>query len=508
MGFNYERANKTHNFYYDYSLVEYTRAKDKVNIICPVHGIFEQTPDTHYKSGCRQCGKERGDLSKLIDKDKFFDICKINHNNFYGYSKVIFEKLSDLIVIRCPIHGEFTQRASDHYNKRGCKKCGVENGKINSRIPIEKQIEEFNKVHNNFYTYPDLSWKNRRDFVNISCPIHGMFKQTAINHSKGHGCAECGRKKSEKSKTSSLEKFIKKANTAHNFKYTYPRAMYVSAKTELIITCENHGDFKQIPNNHLSGKGCPKCINNSSRKENVLYNFLSEHFETQQSNRSILGRQELDIVVESKKLAIEYNGLYWHSEKFIDSDYHLNKTVNANKQGYDLVHVFEDEWINKEEVVKSKILGYLGIYRHIVEDFNLEVKELNEVQTEEFLNCNSLENYEGNIRLGLYNNEDLIQVLIAEDTIIKTICAKLNTKVITDKLFKYYSSNHTKITVEEDKRWLDYKYYQSIGFKITEETKPKYYYFYSNTRYKENEDIPDKIEPHKIYDCGRIKMES
>jgi len=507
MGFNYEKANSKHNSFYDYSKVVYTRAKDKVDIICPIHGVFQQTPDSHYKSGCNRCGFDRMSMKNQIGLENFLELVKDKHENFYSYPNTTLTRLSDVIYIQCPIHGEFSQRASDHL-RSGCKKCGVENGKINSRIPIEKQVEEFNKVHNNFYSYPDLNWKNRIDFVNISCPIHGIFKQTAINHTRGHGCPECGRLKTAESKSYSKQDFVNKADIVHDFKFDYTKSIYKNAKSNITITCRSHGDFEQRVSNHLSGKGCPKCINNSSRKENVLYNFLSEHFETQQSNRSILGRQELDIVVESKKLAIEYDGLYWHSEKFIDNDYHLNKTVNANKKGYDLVHVFEDEWVNKEEVVKSKILGYLGIYKHIIEDYNLEVKEVTEEQTEEFLNRNSLENYQGSVRLGLYNNEDLIQVLIAEDNIIKTISSKLNTEVRVDKLFNHYSSNHANIIVEEDKRWLDYKYYQKLGFKIIEETKPKYYYFYSNTRYKENEEIPDKIEPHRIYDCGRIKMES
>lgn len=501
MGFNYERANKTHDNFYDYSRVVYTKAKDKVEIGCPKHGYFWQTPDTHYKSGCKDCGLEKLNLAKFIDKDKYFKTCNLKHNNFYGYSKTVFEKLSDKIVIDCPIHGEFTQKASDHYAGKGCKKCGIESGKINSRIPISEQIEEFNKVHNNFYTYPNLTWKNRIDSIDIICPVHGEFQQKAINHSKGHGCKKCAKEKTSKALQYNLEDVINKANIVHNFKYTYPRAIYKDSKSKITITCEKHGDFKQKVNNHLSGKGCSKCIENCSKKENVLYEFLSEYFETEQSNRSILGRQELDIVIHSKKLAIEYNGLYWHSDKFVKNNYHLNKTEKANKKGFDLIHVFDDEWLDKEEVVKAKILSYLDIYQNIVNSDSCEIKEVKDENLQNFLIRNSLESgIKGKQQLGLYNGEDLVQVLIANDNKLQGIFTKINTKVEGEKLFEYYSKDFQSIEVIIDRRWLDDKHYLSLGFKKVEDYKPNYFYCYGEKRYTKR---PDKKEVNKIYDCGK-----
>ena len=71
--------------------------------------------------------------------------------------------------------------------------------------------------------------------------------------------------------------FIKKANNIHKNEYNYDKVKYVNAKEKIIINCLKHGDFKQIPNNHLNGKKCPKCnLEKPNIRRKTTEQFISE----------------------------------------------------------------------------------------------------------------------------------------------------------------------------------------------------------------------------------------
>lgn len=116
-----ERSNIVHNFKYDYSKSKYINAKTKLQIQCPYHGVFYQTPDKHLydKCGCALCG---GSKRKTICI--FIDEAHIIHNFKYDYTYSIYNNAHSKIKIICPIHGFFTQTPDAHINqKQGCPKC-------------------------------------------------------------------------------------------------------------------------------------------------------------------------------------------------------------------------------------------------------------------------------------------------------------------------------------------------------------------------------------------------
>lgn len=118
--------NKVHNNYYDYSLVTKGKLKTKVKIICPKHGVFEQSATKHLKGqGCPLCWHERhGEMSK-VTKEEYIERANEIHGNKYDYSKVELNGLHSKIKIICPKHGEFEQLAYDHLNGHGCPSCSV-----------------------------------------------------------------------------------------------------------------------------------------------------------------------------------------------------------------------------------------------------------------------------------------------------------------------------------------------------------------------------------------------
>ena len=120
------RFNHKHNFKYDYSLVEYKGFEKKIKIICPKHGIFEQTPHHHVNGrGCQKCGK----TEKLTNSEFILRAKKIN-NNKYDYSLVDYKNYNTKVKVVCESHGIFEVRPHDHLTKKsGCPICNDSKGK-------------------------------------------------------------------------------------------------------------------------------------------------------------------------------------------------------------------------------------------------------------------------------------------------------------------------------------------------------------------------------------------
>ena len=125
-----ELAKKVHGDKYDYSKVKYINNKTKVCIICPKHGEFWQTPNTHLSGqGCPKCSYEHGRCNKVSSKtawngkDGFIKKADIVHNNKYDYSKVKYINNKTPVCIICPEHGEFWQRPDNHLHGQECPVC-------------------------------------------------------------------------------------------------------------------------------------------------------------------------------------------------------------------------------------------------------------------------------------------------------------------------------------------------------------------------------------------------
>lgn len=138
-----KRAKETHGDKYDYSLVNYQKAKTKVKIVCPVHGMFEQMPSMHLKGqGCPKCGTEATKKQKKMSEKEFESKASESHNFKYDYSLVKFSNLHEKIKIVCPIHGLFEQEANNHLRGQGCPECSKENGKSIGCKKIEKFLHD------------------------------------------------------------------------------------------------------------------------------------------------------------------------------------------------------------------------------------------------------------------------------------------------------------------------------------------------------------------------------
>lgn len=141
----------------------------------------------------------------------------------------------------------------------------------------EEWVEKCRLKHNDKYDYSKSEYINNHTKVEIICPKHGIFKQTPKDHLSGRGCPKCKSEKIGEIKRSSTEEFIKKANLVHNSKYDYSKVNYINSRLKIEIICPEHGIFSMTPNNHLKGKGCPKCKGRNLTKEEIIEKFRKIH---------------------------------------------------------------------------------------------------------------------------------------------------------------------------------------------------------------------------------------
>jgi hypothetical protein len=246
--------------------------------------------------------------------------------------------------------------------------------------------------------------------------------------------------------------------------------------------------------------------------------------------------------VPKHNLGIEFDGLYWHSEYFMDSDYHLNKTKECEKLGINLIHIFEDEWLYNRPIVESIITNKLNLISNKVYARKCELKEVGDSVSKKFLNENHIQGGEckNSVRLGLYYEEVLVSLMTfsrgrislggsVDEWELVRFCNKINYNIVggASKLFSYFLKiqKPNKIISYSDIRIFDGKLYSTLGFNKIHESKPNYWYVLENKRYhrfayrknvlvKQGFD-KDKTEKqimfnsgyYRIYDCGHIRWE-
>ncbi len=254
---------------------------------------------------------------------------------------------------------------------------------------------------------------------------------------------------------------------------------------------------------------CPICYKTTSLFEEEIYNFIKSicNYNILQHNRTILYNKELDIYIPDLKIAIECDGLYYHSSLHGHKDrlYHINKTLECSKQGIKLIHIFEDEWLYKKDIVKSMLSSLLNKTTDINTD---DIKPVSYINSKSFLNNNHINgNCKSNIQLGLYYNNNLVYILTLRSLRnnnykILRVCSKLNINIVDgfNKLILYFIDhyNPSEITLYEDNRWnIDNI---TTLYKI-KEYQPKCWFFKKN--YKRYSKL--NVYYDKIYDCGYIK---
>ncbi len=507
------KARAVHGNKFDYSKSVYTGRRNKITITCPIHGDFEQKAGNHLSgNGCHKCSLAANTehcrkINRKALERSFADDARRVHGDKYDYSEVHYKGVNHDIRILCEKHGFFTQKAGSHLRGKGCKQCGLEVTASKNKKTFEEVCEKASKVHLSRYTYRSLV----NGMLEIVCKEHGVFRQSLNHHIfRKRGCPKCGG-----GEVFDTDSFVKKALQVHKGEFDYSKAAYTDSLTPLTITCKKHGDFYQTPHVHLrllKGAGCKKCQNESrgSSGEVELRNWLSGLTEVIPNAKDIIPPYEVDIWLPKYKVAVEYHGLYWHSERFREKRYHQLKWEKSVEAEVFLIQIFEDEWRDKKELVKSVITSKLGLSVNRVYARKCVIREVTAKVGRSFFEMNHLQGADSSsLYLGLYHGD--VQVACLSLTIFNS-AAKIQRFACLlgysipgsfSKLLKYFLRKHCNIRTIETYANLRYSsgnVYSACGFSRVGITEPGY--FYSKMRVHPYRESRQKYQVHKLKKAG------
>jgi len=318
-----------------------------------------------------------------------------------------------------------------------------------------------------------------------------------------------------------------KCNENYSINFGLFRDRYLRKNLDICVLCNPIGSFS------------------TSNEEKELLNFIKENYKgIIKTNIKLIKKYELDIYLPELNLAFEFNGVYWHNELNKPNNYHKDKTETFLKKGIQLIHIYEDDWIHKNDIIKSMILNKLNKTPNRIFARKCEIKEIKDIKlTRNFLNINHLQGYtNSNINIGLYYKHELISLMTfgklrkpmnsksknTDEYEMIRFCNKLNTNVIggADKLFKYFINkyNPSDIISYANRDYSNGNLYKILNFNLISITRPNYYYVINNKReyrYKYRKDIlikqgydPNKTEHeimlerkiYRIYNSGNLKF--
>ena len=429
---------------WDYSKTEYTRSRDKITVTCKVHGDFNQEAASLLKGwlGCPGCASESNRARNLKTTEMFITEAARVWGDRWDYSPTEYKGAKQLLEVRCREHGPYKQKASNHLEGLiGCRSCRGYKPLETTESFITKALE----VWGSRWDYSKVDYTNSKTHVTIICPSHGEFLQIPGRHlQKGVGCPGCH------GQLVDTGSFRERAVEVWGNRWDYSLVEYTNTHTPVRINCPDHGLFQQSPLGHLAGNiGCISCRNQgTSLKEKELLNYIGS-LGLECIHRYRLGSgKELDIFIPSKGVAIEFNGLFWHSDKFKDKNYHYNKYMEASKEGINLLQIWEDSWDTDRDKVQRHINHVLGM--SVLKSLHARdsrVAILTSSEAREFLDQYHLQGFvSSSVYLGLTIGDSLVAVAAFKKDKTNYILSRYATSQIVrgghSKLIAFFERNY------------------------------------------------------------------
>lgn len=279
-----------------------------------------------------------------------------------------------------------------------------------------------------------------------------------------------------------------------------------------------------------------------SSLEVELYNWLSSYIECIPSYRKLY--KEIDIFIPSHNIGIEFDGVYWHSDKFKSANYHLNKTELCKKNNIKLIHIWEYDWLNNntQNIIKGRILNMLNINQIRIGARECIIKEIDKKIARDFLDKNHIQGFIGSsLYIGLYYKDEIVGCLtIGKRNISKNSsntfdsyellrsCTKIGYNISGgfSKMFKYALKKLPGDYVSyADRCWGEGESYKYAGFEFSHYSAPNYWYYINSNNtikkyhrsafmkcklvemgYDKNKTefqiMDEDVKAFRVYDCG------
>jgi len=219
------RAKKVHNNKYDYSLVNYLNNKEKVKIICSIHGEFEQSPYEHLEGkGCPECGKLKRAKSRIKNKsNRTMEKLKKLYPK-YDFSNSKYTKAIELMDFVCPKHGKQSMRPNDMLNGHGCPKCGVELRNKDRKLTVEEIKRRSIENHGDVWDFSETVYGNNNlERLKVRCKTCGKINYKPPYRIIYGKCDYCSESQGEKE----VRLYLEEHDIKYEQEYCFPECKYI-----------------------------------------------------------------------------------------------------------------------------------------------------------------------------------------------------------------------------------------------------------------------------------------
>ena len=535
-----------------------TLAKYGVDNVAKLDSIKKKTEDTNLerygtkssfqnedvKKKWKKNVKEKYGVNHIFQLDSFKD--KRVETNLKKYGVKHFtqtdEYKENLINYNNSKYGKDWYTQTDECKEKtlnsNLEKFGIDHYSKTDEYKNRVKITNLDKYNKDWYCQSD-DFKSKKSVTNVERYgyLHHMMSDIFLQKIKVLNIEKYG--------VDNIQKYDKYRKEKYEIANNENYIKYIDNSISLFkCDCNKDHEFQihvdnYIKRNKENNPLCTICYpisDNSSIKEKMLLEFIQSNYE----GEIISGYRdglEIDIYLPELKLGFEFNGLYWHSNKYKDNNYHIDKTNYFKERDIRIIHIWEDDWTLRSDILKSQILNLLNKTKNTIFARKCSVIVINDNNTSSsFLNENHIQGRVNScLKIGLYHNDELVSLMTFDhfegrnrmsntEWNLNRFCNKINTNIVggASKLFKYFIKNYfpTRVISYADKDWSVGNLYYKLGFKNISESLPDYKYLkdyqrvhksnYSKSRTKtlltESQYASDN-NLFKIYDCGKIKFE-
>lgn len=510
-----DRCRGLHGDRYSYATTIYTGMASPIEVTCKQHGPFQIRAASFVQRGttetkCPECYRQWNASRCAMSTDEFVAKAKEVHGDRYLYSKTEYRSHRYKVVVTCKVHGDFHQDPSNHLSGHGCPMCAHDATGDRTRLQQDDFLRKARAKHGDAYGYELARYTRYGDKATIRCPEHGYFTQIVADHLDGHGCPACGTQIAPGAPALPFDTFEARARLVHGDEYQYDREAFSTVRSKVRIKCEQHGWFEQVGANHLNGTGCPFCSISVPHREllQVIKSLEVSHTSNDRSGIVGYGKSgmplESDIYLPDHGIAIEVNGLYWHSSASpaaCDRDWLVNhqyrKQVQAEANGVRLVHYYEDEILHKQPIVRSHLLNILDLQTTKIMARKTQIVDVGWRQAKDFYDQHHLQGAGRPADTkGLVSNGELVAVMSCGKSVAHRHRAKADeielirfassvrvvggaSKLLTAFIREY---NPQSVVSYSDNRISQGRLYRSLGFSCDREVPPDYMYVEQGVR--------------------------
>lgn len=419
----------------------------------------------------------------------------------------------------------------DNFERYGfftCKKCSTIKKKMTFNTnygtdnPMKLDVIREKGKKTRFDLYGDENYNNLEKHIQTNLKLYGvehhlqnesiLSKQKETNLKRYGFESACQSKEVRDKIIKSINK-TKSRQSVELYKDKYDIDILSSDSEFYEIKCDKCNEVYCIRKNVIqlrllySNELCTHCnpigIANISQTEKSILSFIKDNYDgvVVDNSKKIISPYELDIYLPDLNLAFEFNGLYWHSELYKPNDYHKMKSDLCNEKDIQLIHIYDDDWLYKESVIKSMILNKLGKTKNKIYGRKTEIREIDDNElVKKFLTENHIQGFVGGlVKVGLFYDNELVSLMtfgkLRKMMNLKSsegkyellrFCNKINTNVIggASKLFKYFIKKYNPeyISSYADRGYSNGKLYKQLGFELLGLTPPNHYYIVNNIR--------------------------